>query len=135
MGDTLSPEVMAYMRTIKVFSCFIKAHLTSQLLLVKYFGGNGKIDEVEEAELARCILQSQVCVYRAIALTVDAKKRTNKECLLELEWAEKMLQVTEGLESFVMKAHEDGAISGRETDSILHPLRGKMSACLKAIGR
>merc|ERR1712032_1094845 len=45
-----------------------------------------------------------------------------------------MLQVTEGLEHFVMQAHEDGAISGRETDSILHPLRSKISACLKTIG-
>ena len=35
--------------------------------LIKFFGGNGKIDLACETELGRCVLQSQVSTYKAIA--------------------------------------------------------------------
>jgi hypothetical protein len=133
VSDAVSPEVLTYMKTITVFSCFIEAHLSSQVLLIKYFGGNGKIDSIDEAELARCILQSQVEVYKAITVIVSAKKRMDADLLNEMEWAVSMLKVTEGLEKFVMDAHEDGAINDRDTESILHPLHHKISECLKTL--
>jgi hypothetical protein len=132
-SDAVSAEVLLYMKTITVFTCFIEAHFSSQLGLLRYFGGNGKIDNLDEAELARCILQSQVAVYKAITWIVSAKKRMDKDLLNEMEWANGMLKVTEGLEKFVMDAHENGAINDRATESILHPLHHRISECLKTL--
>merc|ERR1712232_1354066 len=38
--------------------------------------------------------------------------------------------ITEGLEKFVTDAFRQGAISGREAESILHPLHHELSRCL-----
>merc|ERR1719401_1078336 len=71
----VSVEVAERMHKINTLLCFARAHLRSEVDCVRYFGGNGKIDDPEtESEIARCILQSQCSVYSALALAVKEQK-------------------------------------------------------------
>merc|ERR1719487_2583075 len=58
----VSVELAQHMQKIQTLVCFARAHLWAEKDLLKYFGANGKIDEVNESEIGRCILQSQVFV-------------------------------------------------------------------------
>merc|ERR1740121_793588 len=113
---------------------YIAAQLSSQVSLVKYFGGNGKIDAANEAEIARYIIQSQVNVYKAIELAVaEVQEMDNMQLLEDLKWVYERKEITEGLEDFVMSAYRDGAISAKEAESILHPLHHQISSCLSVL--
>jgi hypothetical protein len=124
--DWVDPECVAYMKTIRVLESFIQAHLSSQALLVKFFGGKSKMED-DKAEIARCVLQSQAQIYKAISLTIAAKKQMDTTSLQEIERVHQMLHVTEGLEKYVMEAYDCGAISSKEAESILEPLHHKIS--------
>merc|ERR1719335_513583 len=56
----VSMELARHMKKATTLDCFVRAHVMAQVDLVKYFGGNGKLDEANESEIARTILQSQV---------------------------------------------------------------------------
>jgi len=127
-------KIAHHMMRVSTFLSFIGAQLNAQLLLVRYFGGNGRIDEVAEAEIGRCILQSQVHVYRAIELCIKEEGQLeDKELLRDLKWTYERKEITEDLEDFVMLAFKDGAITAREAESIMHPLHKAISACLKKL--
>merc|ERR1712217_580965 len=121
--------VAEHMHKVTTYSCFVHAHLTSQVQLVKYFGGNGKIDSDDEAELARCIMQSQIAVYKVLLASFEAKRQLDEQLLWELELAYQRKTITEGLEEFVMMVYRAGAISSREAESILHPLHTQIHQC------
>jgi sodium/hydrogen exchanger 10/11 len=128
--DFISAEVMSYMKTIRVFTGFVRAHTAAQALLMKYFlGAQGSSEG--KAEVARCILQSQSSVYKAISLTVSAKKRMDGHVLEEIESVTTMLKVAEGLENYVLAAHDQGALSAREAEHMLHPLHHAIQHMMK----
>mmetsp|Transcript_12585 Transcript_12585/g.28486 ORF Transcript_12585/g.28486 Transcript_12585/m.28486 type:complete len:1167 (-) Transcript_12585:177-3677(-) len=130
----VSVKIAHHMMRVSTFLSFIGAQLQAQLLLVRYFGGNGRIDEVAEAEIGRCILQSQVHVYRAIELCIrEESQLEDKELLRDLKWTYERKEITEDLEDFVLLAFKDGAITAREAESIMHPLHKAISACLKKL--
>jgi len=134
-----SMELARRMKKVQLFTCFVYAHLAAQCDLVKYFGGNGQVDEENEAEIARCILQSQVNVYRAMselaetqdvvgkAFSHSGKKQASMND--EMYMLARRKQITEGFKQFVNEAHEHGAISGKEAHAILHPLFEHISKC------
>jgi len=126
-------EVACHMKTITCLRCFISAHLQAQMKLVKYFGGNNEIDDVSEAELGRCVLQSQVAVYHAIEDLVKERLQLSSEPVQELENAYRRKAIAQNLESFIMHAHTDGAISAREAATILHPLHHQIYKCMRTI--
>jgi hypothetical protein len=129
----VSLELAKHMKKITTMSCFISAHLTAQNDLVKYFGGNGKLDEANESEIARCILQSQLAVYKALFAAANTQKQISEEVLHELQTLYKRKTITEGLSHFVEQALRDGAISNTEAHAILHPLNHQVSRCMKAL--
>jgi hypothetical protein len=130
-AEKMSVPLANRIHRILTLMCFIHAHLKSELSLVKYFGGNNEVDDPEEVELARCIVQSQTAVYQALAMAVKVEQDMNKELIEELKWVKQRKHVTEGLEAFVMSAHKDGAISAREAEGILHPMHHHIGDCLK----
>jgi len=128
----VSVELAQHMLRLSCYMSYIGAHLSSQVSLVKYFGG---LDlSVEENEICRCIIQSQVYVYRAIELTIQEEKSLDEKGLLDdLRWTLERKEITEGLEEFVMLAFKDGAITAREAHSIVHPLHHQLAECLQKI--
>jgi hypothetical protein len=128
--DFISPEVVSYMKTIRVFTGFVRAHTAAQARLMKYFIGDHGPSE-GTAEVARCILQSQCAIYKAIALAVTAKKRMDASILEQIESVTHMLHVAEGLENYVLEAHDLGALNARETEHILHPLHHKIQHMMR----
>jgi hypothetical protein len=128
--DFISPEVVSYMKTIRVFTSFVRAHSNAQVLLMKYFLGDQGSGE-GKAEVARCILQSQCSNYKAIALATTAKKRMDAGVLNQIETVSQMLNVADGLENYVLEAHDHGALSAKETENILHPLHHEIHHMMK----
>jgi sodium/hydrogen exchanger 10/11 len=126
----VSVELANHLQKIQTLVCFAQSHLQAEKDLVKYFGCNGKIDDLNEVEIARCILQSQVGVYRALRQAVHCQQELDKELLTELHHTTERKHITETLEKFVISAHTDGAINARETHAILHPLHHQIASCL-----
>lgn len=133
LDKDVKPETRKHLHRILTLTCFSHAHLHAQTSLVHYFGVNGKIDDPEEQEIARCILQSQLTVYRAIALTAKAETSLDAALIRELEFWEMKKNIVENLTSFITNANRDGAINVREAESILHPLHHEVSVCLRAL--
>jgi hypothetical protein len=130
----VSPDLAKHMKKITTLYCYIKAHLMAQNDLVKYFGGNGRVDTKEENEIARCVLQSQVFTYKALVAAATTQKQIDKdapEVLEELKNLYLRKTITEGLSHFVEKAHSDGAINAKHAHDILHPLHKEMGMCMK----
>jgi len=65
--------------------CFVRAHVKAQLDVIKYFGGNGKLDEVNECEIARCVIQSQVSTYQALRDAAHTQEQLGMETFKELQ--------------------------------------------------
>mmetsp|Transcript_56105 Transcript_56105/g.121362 ORF Transcript_56105/g.121362 Transcript_56105/m.121362 type:complete len:1117 (-) Transcript_56105:113-3463(-) len=127
----ISPMLAAHMVKVSAWMSFIGAHIASQAALLKYFGGSNSIDGIQEAEIARCVLQSQVAVYKAIDLTIQEESKVGDALLMqEMKWVYERKEITESLEDFVMAAYGDGAITGKEAESMVHPLREQISQCL-----
>jgi len=132
--EQVSYDVVEHMHKITVLMCFVNAHVISQQELVKYFGGNGVVDDGEqEGELARCILQSQASCYRAIQMAVQEVQQMDPDIMTELNFVHMRKEITEDLEHLVMGAHKDGAISATEAESILGPIHTEIRSCLRQL--
>jgi hypothetical protein len=129
----VSLELARHMKKIVTLSCFIKGQEMAQTQLVRYFGGNGKLDEKNETEIARCILQSQVNIYKALWEAGETKRKLGDKVSKELEVLRKRKRITEGFSRFVSDAHEAGALSATETHAILHPLNHQIAECMKTL--
>mmetsp|Transcript_7852 Transcript_7852/g.17247 ORF Transcript_7852/g.17247 Transcript_7852/m.17247 type:complete len:1246 (+) Transcript_7852:169-3906(+) len=126
----VSHELSCIMFRIMTCMSFIGAHLSSQKALIKYFGGNGKIDCEDEVEIARCIVQSQLSVYKAIGVVSQMERQMNAELVADLKNTLERKEIAEELEEFVMNAMQEGAITSREAESILDPLHHQIADCL-----
>merc|ERR1719331_1954019 len=130
-GDKyVSLELAREFKKVTVLTCFVRAHVMAQLDLVKYFGGNGKLDEANESEIARCIIQSQVVTYKALCLIAATQEHMGGTIYTELENLYSRKHITEGLSKWVLQAHKDGALSATEAHAILHPLNHMVAECL-----
>lgn len=126
-------EVAEHMQKVKILSCFVRAHVSSQEKLVKYFGSQGEVDSVE---LSRCILQSQTFCYQAMLLEIKEKERLERlspALLDELRVAREAKAITEDLEEFVCSAHSSGVLTSKEAENIIHTLHHSISGFCKRI--
>lgn len=129
----VSLDLAKRMKIIVTLNCFITAQLKAQAQLIEYFGGNGEVDDREEAEIGRCVLQSQVNTYQALYLAAKTKQQMGEERTRELAQWRTRKTITEGLRVFVEKAHEAGALSSTEAHAILHPLDHEVAHCMKVL--
>lgn len=133
-ADTfVSVDLQRHMKKINTLSCFVTAQIMAQNELLSYFGGNGALDESNEVEIARCILQSQVGTYRALMAAFTEQQLINPTILRELKILVDRKKITQHLSAFVEKAHADGAINATEAHIILHPLNDQISMCMKTL--
>lgn len=127
-------EVAEHMQKTAILTSFIKAHIQSMELMVKYFGRRGEVDTVE---VARCILQSQVEVYKSMLMLCSQRRALDVKDRRILE-AAKIAQdskvLAEELEAFVLEAHAGGVINHHEAESILVPIHEHVKEFIKTIG-
>merc|ERR1719454_1202257 len=91
----ISIDLARHMKKVTVLDCFIRAHVEAQNELVKYFGGNGKLDEANESEIARCILQSQTVTYKALIEAAAVQEHLGLKLFTEVENLHKRKHITE----------------------------------------
>jgi NhaP-type Na+/H+ or K+/H+ antiporter len=129
----VSPKLATYMKKIVTLLSFAKSHERAQRQLVKFFGGNGILDDYDEAELARCILQSKQSVNKALYAAALAKQQVGEQVNYELDTLRKRKKITESFTHFVEEAFEHGALSATETHDILHPLNHQIAMCMRTL--
>jgi hypothetical protein len=122
-----------HVKKASTLTCFIRAHIMAQNDLVKYYGGNGLLDEIEEAELARTVLQSQVATYKAQREAAASHLMLGPDICKELHTLVLRRAVAKKLSSFVETAHRDGAISANEAHAILHPMNHHIAECIQTL--
>jgi hypothetical protein len=129
----ISLELARHMKKVTALDCYIRAHVMAQKDLVTYFGGNGKLDEIKETEIARCVLQSQVFTYKALLESVKTREMMGQKTFLELEHLHERKRITENLTNFIMTAHKDGALAATEAHAIMHPLNHLIGETVKIL--
>lgn len=120
MHVEFSRHVAEQMQTLTILTCFIKAHMKSQNELMYYFTTANQIDM---AELGRCVLESQVETYRALSLAVDCVQQLDEGMLHEVNNQKKSKALAEELEHLVQHAHLHHVITAQEAESVLDPVR------------
>jgi len=111
---------------------FMRAHLGAQKEFCRYFVGlDDKGTPVTKCtEIARCLIQSQVFIYRAANMADIQLQDLDIDMLNEVHYFRESKVVVEELESFVLRAFHKGVISGREAESILKPLHRHIKECM-----
>jgi hypothetical protein len=115
-----SADVAKHLQTMTVLTCFIRAHISSQQEMLVYFGHEKK---VAMAELARCMIDSQVQAYKAMALAAESVRRLDRGVLYEVNDRQKSKALAEQLNNVVHHAYKHGVITSREAETVLHPVR------------
>lgn len=103
---------------------FIRAHIGAQEMLLKYFGRQGTADSVE---ICRCLLQSQLSVYKAINLYSGEKKNMNPSILEQARVAQEALRLSVHLEDYITDVYRNGVFSEGESHDILIPIHEHLS--------
>jgi len=130
----MSFEVADYMKKMTILQCFIKAHLRAQSEFYKYFCGDPTQEElIQSAEVARCMLRSQVFVYRASVLADAHLQELDASFVHEVNSIRKSKVVTEELENFVLSAFHKGVLNSREAEAIIIPLHVHIKECMQFI--
>jgi len=136
-GKSFSNQVAKHMQTIATLTCFASAHLESQAEFVRFFGTPYRASEIKNAitqpDIARCILQSLICVYKAMNMAAQEVLDMDESLLCEVNALRQSRKIAEELQRFVHAAFEAGAISTRERNSIVEPLLAHVSKCAALI--
>jgi len=126
----VSPEVVAVMKSMSTMKSFIRAHLDSQEMILLFF--TDSIDESNELELARCVVQSQISVHNAVLGAVNVYRR-DKELFEDIRLVLDRKHIVEDLQEFIESALADGAISTTNAGLILHPMAHEVHDCIAYI--
>lgn len=129
----VSKQLAVCMHKIQTLNFFVHAHILAQGQLKKYFMGDA--DEMNEVEIARCILQSMASVHKALISVISVQRTMESELLDELRWTKERKRITENLEAFVQSAAVEGAINSREAHAIMHPMHVEIARCLQVINK
>jgi hypothetical protein len=111
------PVVRRRMKRVNLLMWFAHAHSAAQQRMASFFGS------AEKVEVARCLLSSQICVYKALTCCAEDEKQLHARhtWLLEEQYlCGQTLVAIEGLEKIIVKANAEGVLSSREAHDILH---------------
>jgi len=129
----VSLEVAEHMVKASVLNSFVRAHMHAQTKLVKFFG---KGDQVDSVEVARCLLQSKLSVYKAMRLADYEEKKLGSSLTEDLKIALECRDFAECCVDFLLNAQRGGILTPHEAESMLHPLYndiGKFVHHLRAV--
>lgn len=119
-----------HIQKLTILCSFVRAHISSQKLLVKYFGDRGEVDSVE---VARCLLQSQISCYRAMLLAINERSIVGHDLVDELRSTKEAKHILVNLDKFVCDAHCWGVLSHKEAECILHTLHEHVAIFIESI--
>jgi len=124
MKKKYSLELSEQLQSLTVLKSFIKAHLHAQEKMLEYFGS----DEGKPTlgEVAMALVMSQAQVYRAMYLAGKELEVVDPRIIRNVNLQRSVFKSAEELSGFVLQAHEDGVISSRMAETILHPIRDHM---------
>lgn len=119
-GKDISLKLAEHLQTITVSRAFVRAHVGAQEAFTKFFVGEGNAFSCEQA---RCIMESQTEIYRAIAMAATEANDVEATTLHGMSLLRENVRITGELSRFVLEANEAGVISSQEAECLLHPLQ------------
>jgi len=126
-------ELAGHMQKMTILDSYICAHTHAQKALADFFGQSWEIecaiDDSGQPEIARCICQSQICVYEAARNRVQERRGLDPAIQRQFDMELREKVITERLHNFVMTAMKDGALTAREAEAMLHPLQHMLQQC------
>jgi len=122
-ADPMSAEMREHLQKVHILKCFALAHMRAQPKLFAYFGTT---TDVATVEVARCVVLSEVSVYKAIFQCIEEEQSLSAEMLFEVRQVRTTKLIAGELETFIMEAHQSGIIDAKDAKSIVHPLREYM---------
>jgi len=122
---TQSRRVALRLQTINILTAFTQAHTKSQEELLKYFGRGGKVGS---GAVARCIADSITEVCDASYIAYRTASLVDHAVLRSLKTLRSCIHATEELCKLVEAAHQCGAMSEGDADSLLHPMKHEQMA-------
>jgi len=96
-------------------------------------GENG--GHIMPVEMANCLIESQAAVYTATVLCVHAVNCVDKETLGQINQVRESVDIAEEMEELILDFQSKGVISGKDADSITHPLHDHIKHCQMLIGK
>jgi len=129
----VSRELAVCMHKMQTLTCFVHGHILAQKQLTKYFMGDR--ENIKDVEIARCILQSQASVHKALISIISVQRTMDTDLLDELHYTKERKRIVENLEAFVQDATDEGAISSKDAHAILHPMHAEIATCLNVINK
>jgi len=122
-GRNLSLQVAEYLRAVTVLTAFVQAHTASQEQLQYFFN---EIGTQSMPEVARCIVESQISVYRAILVATCQLDQVNETVMNGMNVLRESNTAMDKMVNYVMETRRRGLIGPREANIILHPLKDRM---------
>jgi len=116
-GDMASVHTTERIHRLCILLAFIRAHTVAQQQLVRFLGRHGKLDN---AMLARCIIQSQTDVYQAMLVFIYQEVHVDEWLLDEKEACENNIEALSKMEAFVNDARDGGVVSISEAECLKH---------------
>jgi len=121
MKEDLSVQLGENMKAIVMARAFVIAHVHSQHKMTEFFG-----PPTTSVELARCIMQSNMQIYRCMNLAIAEASQCDAQFLNVVKMLREKSDITTCLTNFVRGAHDAGVFSGREIETITHALEESM---------
>eukprot|EP00419_Tripos_fusus_P005874 CAMPEP_0172685854 /NCGR_PEP_ID=MMETSP1074-20121228/20531_1 /TAXON_ID=2916 /ORGANISM="Ceratium fusus, Strain PA161109" /LENGTH=1191 /DNA_ID=CAMNT_0013505075 /DNA_START=29 /DNA_END=3604 /DNA_ORIENTATION=+ len=116
-GDMASIHTTERIHRLCILLGFIRAHVAAQEQLIRFLGRHGKLDC---AMLARCIIQSQTGVYKAMIVFIYQESHVDQWLLDEKEACENSIEALSKMEAFVNDARDGGVVSISEAECLKH---------------
>jgi NhaP-type Na+/H+ or K+/H+ antiporter len=129
----ISPELAELMRRMTALSSFVSAHLSAQKGMLKFF--TGEIDDSNEVEVSRAVIQSLIAVHKAVQELVTLTRQMPPELVVELQHMRERKRIVEELKEFVLGALANGAITASNAGSLLHPLDHELAHCIQSVNQ
>jgi hypothetical protein len=126
--DQEDVAIRYHLQKMTILENFLRARLQTQANLLMYFGSS---TQALSAEVARCIVQSQVAVYKAFLLTVQEEESLGDQTLQRVRQVRQLHLFGKELEAFILEAHHTGIINATEAQHVVHPLQEHMKKAQK----
>ncbi|CAJ1394481.1 unnamed protein product [Effrenium voratum] len=127
----VSADMAQHLHTMALLEGFVLGHLKAQTSMVRFFC-RGTLDN---DEICRVILQSQIQVFCAMQAAVEEESRLGIVVRRNVSNMRESINAVRELEHFVLDARKIGLLNATDTESLLHPLHEHMAHIRKKFYR
>jgi hypothetical protein len=123
LRENVSQDLAIDLRRIIILMAFVRAQSEAQHELLELFGSLEDHEAPANAAQARCLLESQSHVYRALTIAAERAQTLGDFVLPRMNVLKEGIHIVDDLNHIVMAAHNTGVLNAREADGLMKPLQ------------